>query len=196
MLYIGIDLGTSAVKLLLVDEQGQIRNEVTKEYPLEFPKPGWSQQNPEDWKKAVFEGIPELLNGFDASSVMGIGCGGQMHGLVVMDDERYMQGLDVQDFYSVALSFFQFWQSKERDFLIAVVRSGLSAQLMDKFYAYLEEIFSQMQLDAEVASYAKSFLAGGLYKMLIDWVKNDTRDSPEAMAAFLAAGSEVLTKLR
>lgn len=110
--------------------------------------------------------------------------------------ERYMQGLDVQDFYSVALSFFQFWQSKERDFLIAVVRSGLSAQLMDKFYAYLEEIFSRMQLDAEVASYAKSFLAGGLYKMLIDWVKNDTRDSPEAMAAFLAAGSEVLTNLR
>lgn len=86
MLYIGIDLGTSAVKLLLVDEQGQIHNEVTKEYPLEFPKPGWSQQNPEDWKKAIFEGIPELLNGFDASEVAGIGCGGQMHGLVVLDE--------------------------------------------------------------------------------------------------------------
>ena len=86
MYYIGIDLGTSAVKLLLVDEKGQIHNEVTKEYPLEFPKPGWSQQNPEDWKKAVFEGILELLNGFDASLVTGIGCGGQMHGLVVLDD--------------------------------------------------------------------------------------------------------------
>ena len=86
MYYIGIDLGTSAVKLLLVDEKGQIHNEITKEYPLEFPKPGWSQQNPEDWKKAVFEGIPELLRGFDASSVMGIGCGGQMHGLVVLDE--------------------------------------------------------------------------------------------------------------
>ena len=49
--YIGIDLGTSAAKLLLVDEQGRIANEVTKEYPLEFPQPGWSQQNPEDWKK-------------------------------------------------------------------------------------------------------------------------------------------------
>ena len=87
MYYIGIDLGTSAVKLLLVDEKGQIHNEITKEYPLEFPKPGWSQQNPEDWKKAVFEGIPELLRGFDASSVMGIGCGGQMHGLVVLDED-------------------------------------------------------------------------------------------------------------
>lgn len=87
MYYIGIDLGTSAVKLLLVDEGGTIHSEVTKEYPLEFPHPGWSQQNPEDWKKAVFEGIPQLLQGFDASQVAGIGCGGQMHGLVVLDKE-------------------------------------------------------------------------------------------------------------
>lgn len=86
MYYIGIDLGTSAVKLLLVDENGGICNEVTREYPLEFPKSGWSQQAPEDWKKAVLEGIPALLSGFDASQVAGIGCGGQMHGLVVLDD--------------------------------------------------------------------------------------------------------------
>lgn len=85
--YIGIDLGTSAAKLLLVDEDGSILNSVTKEYPLEFPQPGWSQQDPEDWKRAVFSGIPELLRGFDAASVSGIGCGGQMHGLVVLDDE-------------------------------------------------------------------------------------------------------------
>lgn len=86
MYYIGIDLGTSAVKLLLVDENGGICNEVTREYPLEFPKSGWSQQAPEDWKKAVLEGIPALLSGFDAGQVAGIGCGGQMHGLVVLDD--------------------------------------------------------------------------------------------------------------
>lgn len=84
--YIGLDLGTSAAKILLVDGQGEILKTVTKEYPLEFPKPGWSQQNPEDWKRAVFEGIPELLTGFDASEVAGIGCGGQMHGLVVLDE--------------------------------------------------------------------------------------------------------------
>ncbi len=87
MLYIGIDLGTSAVKLLLMDGEGGIQNIVSKEYPLEFPKPGWSQQNPEDWKKAVWEGIPELLTGFDASQVAGIGAGGQMHGLVALDKE-------------------------------------------------------------------------------------------------------------
>ena len=87
MLYIGIDLGTSAVKLLLMDGEGEIKNIVSKDYPLEFPKPGWSQQDPEDWKKAVLEGVPELLRGFDASQVAGIGAGGQMHGLVVLDKE-------------------------------------------------------------------------------------------------------------
>lgn len=86
MYYIGIDLGTSAVKLLLVDEDGGILNTVTRDYPLEFPQPGWSQQNPEDWKRAVLEGIPQLLRGFDGAKVAGIGCGGQMHGLVVLDE--------------------------------------------------------------------------------------------------------------
>ena len=84
--YIGIDLGTSAMKLLLVGTDGGILNTVTKEYPIEFPRNGWSQQNPEAWKKALYEGIPELLKGFDASRVAGIGSGGQMHGLVVLDE--------------------------------------------------------------------------------------------------------------
>ena len=86
MLYIGIDLGTSAVKLLLMDGEGTICNQISREYPLEFPRPGWSQQDPEDWKRAVLEGIPALLEGFDKSQVAGIGAGGQMHGLVVLDE--------------------------------------------------------------------------------------------------------------
>ena len=49
MLYIGVDLGTSAVKLLLMDEAGKIHNIVSKEYDLSFPHPGWSEQAPEDW---------------------------------------------------------------------------------------------------------------------------------------------------
>ncbi len=87
MLYIGIDLGTSASKLLLVDEQGRVCHTVTKEYPLSFPRPGWSEQNPEDWWKAVRTGVPELLEGFDPAQVAGIGAGGQMHGLVALDVE-------------------------------------------------------------------------------------------------------------
>jgi len=86
-LFIGVDLGTSAVKLLLMDETGTILNIVSREYPLEFPQPGWSQQDPEDWRAAVLEGIPELLQGFDGANLAGIGCGGQMHGLVVLDKD-------------------------------------------------------------------------------------------------------------
>lgn len=85
-LFIGIDLGTSAAKLLLMDAQGEIKNIISKEYPLEFPCPGWSQQKPEYWRKAIMEGIPELLAGFDGTDVAGIGCGGQMHGLVILDE--------------------------------------------------------------------------------------------------------------
>jgi len=86
-LYIGLDLGTSSLKLLLMDAAGEIKNVVTKDYPLEFPQPGWSQQAPQDWEKALFEGVPELLQGFDGADVAGIGAGGQMHGLVVLDKD-------------------------------------------------------------------------------------------------------------
>lgn len=87
MLFIGVDLGTSAVKLLLVDDKGAILNTVTREYPLCFPRPGWSEQRCEDWWNACLVGIPELLKGFDASEVAGIGAGGQMHGLVALDKD-------------------------------------------------------------------------------------------------------------
>ena len=53
MYYIGIDLGTSAVKLVLMEETGAIANIVSKEYPLYFPHPGWSEQNPKDWYEQV-----------------------------------------------------------------------------------------------------------------------------------------------
>jgi|GEM_PF-6693210 len=85
MLYIGIDLGTSACKLLLTDETGDIKNIVSRSYPLDFPQPGWSEQDPAAWWQAVEEGIPALLSGYDGAQVAGIGAGGQMHGLVVLD---------------------------------------------------------------------------------------------------------------
>ncbi len=84
MLFVGVDLGTSAVKLLLMDENGKIKNIVSKEYPLFFPHPGWSEQNPEDWFAQSMEGMKELLEGFDKDQVKGIGFGGQMHGLVAL----------------------------------------------------------------------------------------------------------------
>ena len=87
MYYIGVDLGTSAVKLLLMEGNGKIANVVSKEYPLYFPHPGWSEQKPEDWWEAVKTGLKELTEGFDKSQVAGISFGGQMHGLVILDKD-------------------------------------------------------------------------------------------------------------
>lgn len=85
MNYIGIDLGTSAVKLLLMEGSGKILKIVSREYPISFPKPGWSEQNPYDWYTQSIEGVKELLEGTDKSQVAGISFGGQMHGLVALD---------------------------------------------------------------------------------------------------------------
>ena len=87
MLYIGIDLGTSSVKLLLMDAAGNVKNIVSREYPLYFPNPGWSEQKPEDWYKETMQGLKELLEGFPKEEVAGISFGGQMHGLVILDDK-------------------------------------------------------------------------------------------------------------
>ena len=92
MYYIGIDLGTSAIKLLLMEGNGKICNIVSKEYPLSFPNPGWSEQNPYDWYDQMIAGIKELVNGFDTTKVAGISFGGQMHGLVMLDENDEVIG--------------------------------------------------------------------------------------------------------
>ena len=84
--YIGIDLGTSSVKLMLVDDEGKIKNTVSKEYPVFYPQSGWSEQSADDWWRAICDAIPELLKGFNGQAVKGIGVAGQMHGLVVVDE--------------------------------------------------------------------------------------------------------------
>ena len=83
---IGADLGTSACKLLLVDERGAICRTVSREYPLYFPQPGWSEQHPQDWWNAFVDGIGELIADVEADEVIGLGLGGQMHGLVALDE--------------------------------------------------------------------------------------------------------------
>jgi len=88
MQYIGIDLGTSSVKILLMKTDGTILSSVTKDYPVSYPKPGWSEQNPEDWLRQTLTGLRELMESayVDLNEIKGIGIGGQMHGLVVLDD--------------------------------------------------------------------------------------------------------------
>ena len=86
MYYIGVDLGTSSVKLVLMDADGVIVRSAVREYPLFMPHNGWSEQNPEDWWEGVCSGLKELL-GDDGEEVAALSFSGQMHGLVVLDEQ-------------------------------------------------------------------------------------------------------------
>lgn len=86
MYYIGVDLGTSALKLVMMKGNGELVKTVSKEYPLYFPRSGWSEQNPTDWFLAVREGLKELAAYAD-EKIAGISFGGQMHGLVILDKD-------------------------------------------------------------------------------------------------------------
>jgi len=87
MYYLGIDLGTSSVKLLLMNNEGKTIGSVTNEYDVYYPKVGWAEQKPEDWWQATHSGIKELisLKGISNEVIKGISFSGQMHGLVLLD---------------------------------------------------------------------------------------------------------------
>ncbi len=119
--YIGADLGTSALKLLLVDNEGKILSTVSKNYPLSFPKPGYSEQSPDDWWNALVCGVHELMRNFDASLVRGIGVGGQMHGLVTLDEKDSV--------IRPAILWNDGRTSKETDYLNNVIGKGKLLEL-------------------------------------------------------------------
>ena len=70
-----------------MEGSGKILKIVSREYPISFPKPGWSEQNPYDWFTQSMDGLKELLEESDKSQVAGISFGGQMHGLVALDEK-------------------------------------------------------------------------------------------------------------
>ncbi|MER2189652.1 MAG: xylulokinase [Solibacillus sp.] len=86
----GVDLGTSAVKVLLMNEEGVVVDEATKSYPLLHEKPGYSEQNPADWVNGTTTAIAEIIRRFDGdvASIVGLSYSGQMHGLVLLGAEQ------------------------------------------------------------------------------------------------------------
>jgi len=86
-LLLGIDVGTSGSKALLIDENGNVIQSWTEEYPLHIPYPGWSEQDPEDWWKATKKAIQMIIknSGISPKDIKGIGLTGQMHGSVFLD---------------------------------------------------------------------------------------------------------------
>lgn len=87
---IGIDLGTSATKTVLFDENGNVIASASKEYPLYQPQNGWAEQKPEDWRDAALETITKVVkdSGVDKEEIKGLGISGQMHGLVMLDENN------------------------------------------------------------------------------------------------------------
>src|SRR5699024_2732988 len=87
---IGIDLGTSAVKILLVDQQGEVTREISKSYSLIAEKAGYSEQDPSVWVNQTIAGLAELVQQFggDVEDISGISFSGQMHGLVLLNAQQ------------------------------------------------------------------------------------------------------------
>ncbi|GIV09466.1 MAG: xylulokinase [Fimbriimonadales bacterium] len=88
MYLLGLDLGTSGVKALLIDERGAVVASASESYPLHTPQPLWAEQDPNDWWRATCSAIRAVLEqaGIDASAVRGVGLSGQMHGSVFLDE--------------------------------------------------------------------------------------------------------------
>ena len=88
---LGIDLGTSATKTILVDENGVTRASAEYSYPMYQPHNGWAEQDPADWKKAVLATIKEVVQKTKVKpeEVTGIGLSGQMHGSVLLDENTF-----------------------------------------------------------------------------------------------------------
>lgn len=87
---IGIDLGTSATKTVLFDETCRVVASASQEYPLSQPQNGWAEQNPLHWRDAAFSTIRQVVDasGVNPSDIKGVGLSGQMHGLVMLDDQN------------------------------------------------------------------------------------------------------------
>ena len=82
---IGIDIGTSSIKVVAIDFNGEVLAVINRPISLDVPRPGWSEQNPEDWWSATCAAIRQLLVNIEMPEVFGIGLSGQMHSLVALD---------------------------------------------------------------------------------------------------------------
>ncbi|MBO1436149.1 xylulokinase [Meiothermus sp. CFH 77666] len=84
-LVLGLDLGTSGLKAVALDEQGQKVAEARAVYPLHTPRPGWTEQDPLDWARAAQEALKALRGQLGQAEMVGLGLSGQMHGAVFLD---------------------------------------------------------------------------------------------------------------
>lgn len=89
--FLGIDLGTSSVKVILINEKGKVIGKSSEDYPLHFPHPGWVEQNPEDWWKSTVKAFKKLIlnSGIESSNIRGVGLSGQTHSTVILNKNLF-----------------------------------------------------------------------------------------------------------
>src|SRR6266511_3771924 len=94
---IGIDIGTSGTKTILIDEFGRVLARAVAEYPLYCPRPLWSEQDPADWWSATCATVRQVLleSGVDPKEISGVGLSGQMHGAVFLDENDIVLRPDI-----------------------------------------------------------------------------------------------------
>lgn len=94
---IGIDIGTSATKTVMIDREGRIIAQASEEYPLYQPRNGWAEQDPRAWSHAALLTLKKVVqaSGVRPEEVKGIGLSGQMHGLVMVDGDGEVLGRSI-----------------------------------------------------------------------------------------------------
>ncbi|MDE0710336.1 MAG: FGGY family carbohydrate kinase, partial [bacterium] len=84
-LALGLDLGTSGARVVGVTPKGEVIAEAQRDYPLLTPRPGWTEQDPDDWRRAAMEVLRDVASQFGVGEVAALGLSGQMHGMVPLD---------------------------------------------------------------------------------------------------------------
>ncbi len=87
--YMGIDIGTSACKTALFAKDGKVKASSSRDYPVYYPKPGWAEQNPDEWWEAVCDSIKKVLasGGVRPAQIAGIGIDGQSWAAIAVDKD-------------------------------------------------------------------------------------------------------------
>ncbi len=89
---LGIDVGTTGTKALLIDPAGAVVASATEEYPLHTPRPGWAEQDPQDWWRGTVAAIRRVIStsGARPEEIRGLGLSGQQHGSVFLDKDHHV----------------------------------------------------------------------------------------------------------
>ena len=91
MALLGIDLGTSSVKVIVLDTQGHTLSVSKANYAVMAPQPGWSESDPNEWWSAVVSAVQMAMTQVSHAEITAIGLSGQMHGVVLVDEEGIPQ---------------------------------------------------------------------------------------------------------